>query len=162
MVLEAIPCYLLQIGGAIKAEMLILMKHTKLAQYRGLNKCVSLMKLVDICTYQNNILRVFAMSSAKQTYKENPSASCVFLICLYCGMYGATPPIIIAPAAPHPTRWPTVSPNSSEIIQSIVSWILWTVEYQTITVIFSNIYCKCTTWITNFIFIITLHYFRRI
>lgn len=37
-------------------------------------------------THQNNILKVFAISRERHTNSENPSASCVFLICLYCGM----------------------------------------------------------------------------
>lgn len=62
---------------------------------------------------------MFATRRERHTYKENPSASWVCFICLYWGIYGVTPPITIAPAAPHPTRWPTVRPSSSDIIQSI-------------------------------------------
>lgn len=71
-------------------------------------------------TYQNIILKVLATKRARHTSKEKPSASCVLLICLYCGMYGIIPPIIMAPALTHPTTVPTVSDNSSDITQSIL------------------------------------------
>lgn len=45
-----------------------------------------------ILTYQNNILKVLATKSARQTYIEKPSASFFWYISLYCGMYGTTPP----------------------------------------------------------------------
>lgn len=70
-------------------------------------------------TYQNIILNVFAIRRAKHTSNENPSVSWVLLICLYCGIYGTTPPTIIAPALTQPTTWPTVNDNSSEMTQSI-------------------------------------------
>lgn len=75
---------------------------------------------IKCLTYQNKIRNVFAISNAKQTCNENPSASWVCLICLYCGTYGIIPPITIAVAAVQPTTCRTVRPNSSFIIQSIV------------------------------------------
>lgn len=57
-------------------------------------------------TYQKNILKVFAMRSAKHTWREKPSGSCVRKICRYCGTYGRTPPHIIAPAARCPRTFP--------------------------------------------------------
>lgn len=71
-------------------------------------------------TYQNSIRSVLATSRARQTCSEKPSGSCVCLICLYWGMYGRTPPTTMNEADVQPTRWPTVSPSSSLIIQSIV------------------------------------------
>lgn len=63
---------------------------------------------------------VLATSNVRQTYNENPSASCVSLICRYCGTYGITPPITMADAAAHPTTCSTLKFNSSLIIQSMV------------------------------------------
>lgn len=70
-------------------------------------------------THQKNIRSELATSNAKQTCNEKPSASCVCLICLYCGTYGIIPPTTIAVAAVQPTKWPIVRPSSSFIIQSI-------------------------------------------
>lgn len=72
-------------------------------------------------THQNNIRNVFATSKARHTCSENPSASCVSLICRYCGTYGMMPPTTIAVAAVQLTTWPTVRPSSSFKIQSMMT-----------------------------------------
>lgn len=74
--------------------------------------------------YQKRILRVFAMSRAKQTSRENPSAFSVRLISAYCGMYGTTPPKIIASDEAHDRKvvsvYSSAEPSSSPRASSIL------------------------------------------
>ncbi len=53
------------------------------------------MMCLKLKSYQNKILSVLAIRSVRQTNVENPSVLLVFLISLYCGQKGKTPPNIM-------------------------------------------------------------------
>lgn len=69
-----------------------------------------------VTTHQNNILSVLANSRVKHTCMENPSEFSVFLISLYCGIYGATPPKIIMDEALHFINFDRLTSCSSSIM----------------------------------------------
>lgn len=91
-------------------------------------------------THQKRIRSVLATSSVRHTNSENPSASCVCLICRYCGTYGTTPPITIADAAAPPIICDTRKLSSSLIIQSSI------VDACCLTMITRDFFFVCLLW----------------
>ncbi len=83
--------------------------------------CVSRHDGWDMITHLNSILNMLATSRTMHTYVENPSAFWVLRMSLYWGMYGTTPPNMMATDAIQDTTcWATYM--WSIITSSIFEW----------------------------------------
>ena len=60
-------------------------------------------------THQNKMRRTLATSRMKQTSVEKPSVERDLTMALYCGMYGTTPPKMMADEATAETKLPNHS-----------------------------------------------------
>ena len=74
-------------------------------------------RLKQKITHQKKILSIFAMSSVRQTYVENPSVLFVSLMSRYCGRNGTIPPNTISRPAAHVTMFASISSDTGKLLK---------------------------------------------
>lgn len=120
---------------------------------------------------------MLATSSTRQTYVENPSAFWVLRISLYWGMYGTTPPNMMATDAIQDTTWWLTYMIWSITTSSIFEWCIYLsfivqsteynykltnlMKHKSLLLCYFVHILKCNFTVCTFIVPVTIHWLIR-